>query len=323
MRTVSATGRSRWSIRSRAVVRALGVGLASLCLVGASAGLSSALDGAGERLSGTQGQILVVKIVEIDRMAEVSGMFLGRTIPFFPDPRPDEPVGYVGLLGLDLQEKPGPHTLFVGVKTEGHVRSVRVRVHVRQGTFPVQHLTLPREKVDLDEASVARWKAEQQQVKDALATDSSRTLWESAFLEPVQGVRTGVFGSVRVMNGQPRNPHDGIDIAAPLGTEVRASSEAVVRLTVDHLLSGKGIYLDHGLGLYTMYFHLSEVLVAEGETVKAGQTVGKVGATGRASGPHLHWGAKLNGARVDPEALLAVPVPYRSSVWLNDRRGVP
>ena len=314
MRTVSATGRSRWSIRSQAFVCALGIGLASLCLVGASAGLSSDLDGAGERLSGAQGQILVVKIAETDRTAEVSGTFLGRTIPFFPDPRPEEPVGYVGLLGFDLQEKHGTLTLLVEVNTQGHTRRVPFRVHVRKGTFPIQHLTLPREKVDLDETSVARWKAEQQQVKDALATDSSRRLWESAFLEPVQGVRTGVFGSVRMINGQPRSPHNGIDIAAPLGTEVRASSEAVVRLTVDHLLSGKGIYLDHGLGLYTMYFHLSEVLVAEGETVMAGQTVGKVGATGRASGPHLHWGAKLNGARVNPEALIAVPVPYRSNV---------
>lgn len=304
-------------------MRALGVGLTSLCLVGVSAGLSPASDGTGERLSATQGQILVVKIVETDRAAEVSGTFLGRTIPFFHDPRSDEPVGYVGLLGLDLQEKPGTHTLVVGVKTDGHVRSVRVRVHVHQGAFPVQHLTLPREKVDLDEVSVARWKAEQQQVKDVLATDTSRTLWESAFLEPVQGVRTGAFGSVRVMNGQSRNPHNGIDIAAPLGTEVLASSGAVVRLTVDHLLSGKGLYLDHGMGLYTMYFHLSEVLVAEGETVKAGQVVGKVGATGRASGPHLHWGAKLNGARINPDALLVVPVPYRSSVGLNDRSGVP
>lgn len=304
-------------------MRALAVGSASLCLVGASPGLASASDETGERLSGAQGRILIVKIVEPDRTAVVSGTFLGRTVFFFPDPRPEELVGYVGLLGLDLQEKPGMHTLAVDVHAQGHRRRVTFPVQVRKGAFPVQHLTLPREKVELDEASLARWKAEQQQVKEALAMDSSRRLWGSLFLEPVQGVRTGVFGSVRVMNGQPRNPHNGIDIAAPLGTEVRASSEAVVRLTVDHLLSGKGVYLDHGLGLYTMYFHLSEVLVAEGEVVKAGQTIGKVGATGRASGPHLHWGAKLNGARVDPEALRTPPLPYQSSVSLNDRTGAP
>ena len=89
------------------------------------------------------------------------------------------------------------------------------------------------------------------------------------------------------------------------------------------LFSGKGVYLDHGLGLYTMYFHLSEVLVTDGETVRAGQTVGRVGATGRASGPHLHWGAKLNGARINPEALLALPVSYRSREESNERSRVP
>ncbi len=91
------------------------------------------------------------------------------------------------------------------------------------------------------------------------------------------------------------------------------SSDGVVRLTVDHLLSGKGVYLDHGFCLYAMYFHLSEVLVHDGDPVKAGQIIGRVGATGRASGPHLRWGAKLNGARVDPVSLLTLPYRNREA----------
>ena len=86
-------------------------------------------------------------------------------------------------------------------------------------------------------------------------------------------------------------------------------NDGVVRLTVDHFFSGKGIYLDHGLGLYSMYFHLSQVLVREGQRVKRGEVIGKVGASGRASGPHLHWGVWVNGARIDPTALLALPPP--------------
>lgn len=109
------------------------------------------------------------------------------------------------------------------------------------------------------------------------------------------------------MNGQARNPHNGEDIGAPLGTDVLATNDGVVRLTVEHFFSGKGVFLDHGLGFYSMYFHLSEVLVKDGDVVKAGQIVGKVGATGRATGPHLHWGVKLNGARVNPYALLDLP----------------
>ena len=114
------------------------------------------------------------------------------------------------------------------------------------------------------------------------------------------------------MNGQPRNPHNGEDISAPHGADVVATNDGVVRLTVDHFFSGKGLFLDHGLGLYSMYFHLSEVLVKEGDLVKAGESVGKVGATGRATGPHLHWGVKLNGARVNPYALL--DLPFKRSV---------
>jgi murein DD-endopeptidase MepM/ murein hydrolase activator NlpD len=137
-------------------------------------------------------------------------------------------------------------------------------------------------------------------------------LWQESFLEPVNGKRTGIFGSVRIMNGQARNPHNGEDIGAPLGAEVAATNDGVVRLTVDHIFSGRGVYLDHGLGFYSMYFHLSDVLVKEGDLVKAGQIVGKVGATGRATGPHLHWGVKLNGARVNPYALLDLPFSPRS-----------
>ena len=168
MSTISVTGTSRWRIRFRAVVRVWGVGGVCLCLVGGSAGLSPALDRAGEQLSGTQGQILVVKVVEADLRADVSGTFLGRAVPFFPDLRPEEPVGYMGLIGLDLQEKPGMHVLLVDVNSQGHTRRVPFRVHVDKGTFPIQHLTLPREKVDLDEASLSRWKAEQQQIREAL-----------------------------------------------------------------------------------------------------------------------------------------------------------
>jgi murein DD-endopeptidase MepM/ murein hydrolase activator NlpD len=109
---------------------------------------------------------------------------------------------------------------------------------------------------------------------------------------------------MRMITGQPRTPHNGEDIAAESGTVVVAMNDGIARLTVDHFFSGKGVLLDHGLGLYSMYFHLSEILVREGDPVARGQEIGKVGATGRATGPHLHWGVRLNGARVDPYALL-------------------
>ena len=257
--------------------------------------------------SGKQGQVLVVKVKGEEEATEVKGTFLSRTIPFFREFRPGEPAGYVGLLGIDMQDDPGTYELAVEVKQGEQAKQLSFNVLVAKEKFAVEHLKLPKEKVDLDEKSVARWKAEQQVVQQALAENSRLKLWHSDFIEPVNGKRTGIFGSVRVMNGKPRNPHNGEDIGAPMGTDVAASNDGVVRLTVDHIFSGRGIYVDHGLGFYTMYFHLSEVLVKDGDLVIAGQIIGKVGATGRATGPHLHWGVKLNGARVNPYTLLDLP----------------
>ena len=265
---------------------------------------SRGIDG---QYSGKQGQVLVVKVKGEGQATEVMGTFLNRTIPFFREFRPGEPPGYIGLLGIDMQDEPGTYELAVEVKQGEQAKHLSFNVLVAKEKFAVEHLTLPKEKVDLDEKAVARWKAEQEVVKQALAENSRLKLWHSNFVEPVNGKRTGIFGSVRIMNGKPRNPHNGEDIGAPMGTEVAASNDGVVRLTVDHVFSGKGVFVDHGLGFYTMYFHLSEVLVKDGDLITAGQIIGKVGATGRATGPHLHWGVKLNGARVNPYSLLDLP----------------
>ena len=259
------------------------------------------------RYSGKQGEIIVVEIPAEEPSAQLQGTFLGRPVNFFPDPRTDEPKGYVGLIGIDMQDAPGTHELAVLVTSGNESRSLRYHVKVLKEKFRVERLTLPKNKVDLDPKGLARWKAEQAQVKQALSSDSPERLWQTGFVEPVNGTRTGKFGSVRIMNGKARNPHNGEDIGAPNGTDVLATNNGVVRLTVDHIFSGKGVFLDHGLGFYSMYFHLSDVSVKEGDVVQAGQVVGKVGATGRATGPHLHWGVKLNGARVNPYALLDLP----------------
>lgn len=297
----------RWIItpgRWACVVLLLGASLFPIEAFSRSSSGYMSVDG---QYRGKQGQIVVVKIPSDEPSLQVEGTFLGRTVKFFPESRPDEAQGYVGLLGIDLQDDPGGHELEIRITSGERSRTLSYRVQVLKEKFRIEHLTLPKDKVDLDEKSLVRWKTEQEQVKTALASDSPEKLWRPGFVEPVSGKRTGIFGSVRVMNGQPRNPHNGEDIGAPLGTDVAATNDGIVRLTVDHIFSGKGVFLDHGLGFYSMYFHLSEVSVKEGDLVRAGQIVGKVGATGRATGPHLHWGVKLNGARVNPYALLDLP----------------
>jgi murein DD-endopeptidase MepM/ murein hydrolase activator NlpD len=271
------------------------------------------IQGADGQYSGKQGQVLLVQVRTGGRATDVTGRFLGRTIPFFTasEGRPDT---VVGLLGIDMQDKPGMHELTVEVRERDTARRLSYSVLVLKEKYPVQHLTLPSEKVDLDEENLVRVKTEQERVKTVLQNVSRERLWDGPFVEPVQGETAGAFGRTRVINGQARSPHNGEDISAPLGTPVVAMNDGIARLTVDHFFSGKGVFVDHGLGLYSMYFHLSEVLVQDGELVKQGQAIGKVGTTGRATGPHLHLGVRLNGARVNPYSLVNLPLDGIRSV---------
>jgi murein DD-endopeptidase MepM/ murein hydrolase activator NlpD len=260
--------------------------------------------GTDGQLSGKQGEVVVVRVPADRQTTGVTGQFLNRKIPFFSDGAGGISPSYVGLVGVDLQDTPGTHELIVDVASSAGPRRLSYNVLVIKGKRPVQYLTLPKDKVDLDEDSLVRVKAEQAEVRTVLQAVSERRLWTGDFLRPVDGPVTGAFGRQRIINGQAKNPHNGEDIAAPLGTDVVAMNDGVVRLTPDHFFSGKGVFVDHGLGFYSMYFHLSDVSVRDGEAVKRGQVIGKVGASGRATGPHLHWGVNINGARVDPLSLM-------------------
>lgn len=170
--------------------------------------------------------------------------------------------------------------------------------------YETQHITLKdQRKVDPNAADLARIKREQ------AALHAAFTTWSNAvpqlnFTLPVTGRYASPFGLRRVFNGQPRNPHSGLDIAAPQGTPVRASAPGRVIATGNYFFNGKTVLLDHGQGVITMYCHLSRIAVKPGAKLKRGALLGKVGHTGRATGPHLHWGVSLNNARVDPKLFL-------------------
>jgi murein DD-endopeptidase MepM/ murein hydrolase activator NlpD len=127
---------------------------------------------------------------------------------------------------------------------------------------------------------------------------------DGPFVRPVPGEPTSIFGTRRIFNGKPRSPHPGLDLRAAEGTEVRASGPGKVVIAQDLYYSGNIVILDHGGGLFTLYAHLSELRVAEGDAIAAGQTIGLSGSTGRVTGPHLHWGAKIGNHPFDPRALL-------------------
>jgi murein DD-endopeptidase MepM/ murein hydrolase activator NlpD len=263
--------------------------------------------GTDGQLSGKQGEVLLVQVSIPDQPTTVVGSFLHRRIPFFRGDSLSRSDDYVGLVGIDFQDPPGTHELIVEVGSIGGPRRLSYNVLIIKEKYPTQHLTLPKDKVELDEDNLARVKLEQEEVRTALEQAAAERLWNGGFMQPVQGPITGAFGRLRIINGQARSPHNGEDIAAPLGAEVLSMNDGVVRLIVDHFFAGKGIFIDHGLGLVSMYFHLSEVLVQSGQPVTRGQVIGKVGVSGRATGPHLHWGVRLNGARVDPFSLVKLP----------------
>lgn len=258
--------------------------------------------GAHGQRSGKQGEVLVVTVPVKGEPIKVVGHLLDREIMFFPKGTGN----YVGLLGLDMQDKPGQHDLGIQVEYPDHKDRHKVTVLLMKEDYKVQHLKLPKKMVDLDSKTLVRVKQEAKILHHAFDTALPEPLWNSSFIEPVQGRVSGRFGSRRVINGQSKRPHSGEDIAAPDGTPVVAMNRGIVRLAMDHFFTGKGVILDHGLGLFSMYFHLSEVDVTQGQMVEKGDPIGKVGATGRATGPHLHWGVRLNGARIDPYSLLKI-----------------
>lgn len=182
---------------------------------------------------------------------------------------------------------------------------IRAPIKVRARTWDIQSLpTLPR-GTDPTPEFLARRKVELQRIEAARARRSGSEGWRQPFAWPVTGRISGVFGSQRIYAGEPGVPHSGVDVARPTGTPVAAPADGVVILAADapFTLEGRLLMIDHGMGLNSAFLHLSRIDVAEGQKVVRGQIVGAIGATGRATGPHLHWGMKWQDVRIDPQLL--------------------
>ena len=187
----------------------------------------------------------------------------------------------------------------------------RLTLEVEQRTYSVERIDgLPPEKVAPEsEEMLARIRTEARMVSEARSIDDPRTDFVGGLRWPVIGRISGVYGSQRILNGMPREPHYGVDIAAPTGTKVLAPAGGVVTLAhPDMLLSGGTLIVDHGHGLSSAFLHLARILVNPGDRVRQGDPIAEVGATGRATGPHLDWRVNLFDRRLDP-ALLAGPMP--------------
>ena len=252
-----------------------------------------------------QGDIAVVFLSGAGGAREVHGSLGNRPLSFFPYGEE-----YAALAGIDIEAKPGKAAWRVGVvDAAGDPRKASGAITVRSRRFPVQRLTLPKPMVDLDPETSQRAETESARLGTLYDAVTPERLWRGRFTRPVGGEGPGEgFGSRRIINNQPRMPHSGLDFAAEPGTPVVASNRGRVALLGEFFFPGRLVVLDHGLGLYTLYFHLDGVAVTEGVLVERGQTIGTLGATGRVTGPHLHFGAQLRRARVDPADLFSLPV---------------
>jgi murein DD-endopeptidase MepM/ murein hydrolase activator NlpD len=300
-----------YSFRTRLVSRvALFASIGILILPALATAQNSRTCGAGVTLKLTspvssQGSLLLVEVRSAVPINELKGEWNDRSVGFWSvgaAQKSGPPPVHRGLLGVDLEKPPGTYKLSVAVQiANGKRTSCTVSIPIRKGKFATENLHVEKQFVEPDPEQIKRANAERQRLRDIFATTTPEKLWQGSFRVPLDGVSTGGnFGKRRILNGQPGSPHGGVDFPATTGTLVHATQRGRVVLAEELFFSGNTVVLDHGLGIYTFYGHLSEITVKAGDDLEAGAVLGKVGATGRVTGAHLHWGLTVDGARVNP-----------------------
>ena len=251
-------------------------------------------------LVAAQGQAVQLEYAGEAGLASVHIVWNKRQIPFA-----QSEDRWFTVVGVDLNTAPGDYPAAVTFTyADGHARTLTETVTVKSRDFPTTRLDVAPEYVDLSEADGARAAREAAEIAAIYAMVTPAAYWTQPFRVPIPGVAGGRnFGHRRIFNDQPRAPHSGADLTAATGTEIQASNRGRVVLAKNLFFSGNAVFIDHGLGVYSAYLHLSEIRVASGDMVEQGQVIGLAGATGRVTGPHLHWGVRITDARVDPFSL--------------------
>ena len=250
----------------------------------------------------TQGGVVLAEVASARPITEVRARWEDHELVFWEA----SAHSHRGLIGVDLESPTTSHPFAIEARLNtGERIGCSAQISVRDGRFLIERLSVAHKFVNLSAKDLARAREESEHLREIFSSFTPERLWKEAFRWPVQGIEpSGNFGKRRVLNGEARSPHSGVDLPAPKGTLVRAPARGRVRLAGNLFFSGNTVVLDHGLGLFTFYGHLDSVAVEPGQLVEPGDPLGTVGATGRVTGPHLHWAARLNEARVNPRELV-------------------
>lgn len=248
-----------------------------------------------------QGEMAVLKI-HSDAIVKVEGRLGKETIYFYGEPD----GSFTAIVGADLEVQPKATVLTLEATTiDGGQVSYNLPVTFTSKAFKEESFTVAKGFDQYDAAAIKEIRREQAAFARAFAASAPDRLWEVPFIRPVpQEASASSFGSRRIINGKRRSPHTGTDLSSPMGTEVLAANHGKVVLVGEFYFAGGSVVIDHGGGLFTMYFHLSELRVEEGMMVRRGEVIALSGKSGRVTGPHLHWGARLANARIEPLELL-------------------
>ncbi len=263
-----------------------------------------------------RGEVLLVIVEGNHPKTAPSGHFRGHPLDFFPA----QSTGtWLALIPLDLDALTGLAKIEATLRdVKGHAALKTIEVTVAAGNFPVENLSVDQKYVTPPKSDTERIENESAQLKHLWSRFEPTRLFMGRFDAPIPGAATARFGERRVFNGQPRAPHSGMDLKAKMGVWVRAPAAGRVIFAGPLYFSGNTIIVEHGLGIKTLYAHLSTMSVKTDDPVKKGQVIGQVGATGRVTGPHLHWALKIRGARIDPYSLTSLDLDSYFSTRVVD-----
>ena len=253
-----------------------------------------------------------VTVIEVDLRNEdplatgLKARFEQNEIALFQHPVKARGI-YCGLVGIPIGKKPQKTIIDLQwTDSEGRQHSQSMPLQIIEGNYKKEALKVARQHVSPSPKDLQRIKAEKKKIRRIYASSSTDRLWYGNFIKPLTGNTTSAFGNQRLFNGELQSYHRGTDLRAKSGTPVFAANSGIVRLAQNLFYSGNIVIVDHGNGIFTNYAHLSKIQVRADQHVARGDQIGLSGATGRVSGPHLHWGVKINGAYVDPMQFIMV-----------------